>query len=655
MVRLVDCCSLSDDNLSEEAGLWKLEGRKPSETQHTKNAASAITPMKKHLVLKAVTPKVPTHKIRRLRSSKQETNLLFQPWSRQDGDGFQALPQKTMRESPAKLGLFTEFEQDKTSASRTKSSNRNRYETKCQTFTNDFEEHAWDFPSIQGQETRSLVSRTIPVEGIDYGKSSILNCHVSSIPQDINDATPKTLARQSIFQERDLVVDFPTEETYAHKSTSKIFPSPDTTTISTDLLRDDMDRKHRSLPRTLPLSKLSTCLDSGGAGQKGPASSIDGSILNLQSISHNFQDSLTNTTIASMKGSNVLHHEDDDLWGIFEKMHLTSTRQSDGGFANGAEKTSVTLSGHQTTTLSPPEMLQLKQTLAQDPVDRRNSPQSVQVSLLALSPTDQQQITGKRLAKKKFQAAKQSLARDFFDELDEKVANGRIMELTKTTGGVKLTWTKSLNTTAGRAHWRRETLRSKTLDEKVRNEEHQHHASIDLAEKVIDDENKLLNVLAHEFCHLATFMISGTTTNPHGKDFKVWASKCSHAFRDRGIHVTTRHSYDIDFKYVWQCVSCRLEYKRHSRSIDIQRHRCGSCKSELEQTRPASRGGSKNGNDVLMRSHYQLFVRDQMPLVKMENPHVLQRELMKIIAAKWAAQKTYDITSSQVHTPSMSG
>lgn len=34
---------------------------------------------------------------------------------------------------------------------------------------------------------------------------------------------------------------------------------------------------------------------------------------------------------------------------------------------------------------------------------------------------------------------------------------------------------------------------------------------------------RLVNVLAHEYCHLANFMISGIKNNPHGKEFKEWS------------------------------------------------------------------------------------------------------------------------------------
>ena len=35
-------------------------------------------------------------------------------------------------------------------------------------------------------------------------------------------------------------------------------------------------------------------------------------------------------------------------------------------------------------------------------------------------------------------------------------------------------------------------------------------------------QDRLLNVLAHEYCHLANFMISNIRDNPHGKEFKEW-------------------------------------------------------------------------------------------------------------------------------------
>lgn len=225
-----------------------------------------------------------------------------------------------------------------------------------------------------------------------------------------------------------------------------------------------------------------------------------------------------------------------------------------------------------------------------------------------------------------FNQRKREVADTFLRELDERLTGGQLFKLTGSTGGIKINWTNRLTTTAGRANWKRELI--KTTTEAGTEGQHSHYASIDLAEKVIDDEHRLLNVVAHEFCHLANFMITGVTKNPHGKEFQVWAKQCSEAFRNRGINVTTKHSYSINSKYVWTCVECSLEYKRHSKSIDPLRHRCGTCKGHLQQTKPLPRA---------TLSEYQLFVRAEMKLIRQERSQgISQREIMKVVADRWA-------------------
>ncbi|KAL7814712.1 SprT-like family domain-containing protein [Trichoderma gracile] len=245
--------------------------------------------------------------------------------------------------------------------------------------------------------------------------------------------------------------------------------------------------------------------------------------------------------------------------------------------------------------------------------------------------------SAKKQTKKSFEAKKTQLATDFLRQLDTRITHGKIGELTESTGGVKIVWSNTLKTTAGRANWKRETVVSKqTSDSGAAGEkQYRHHSSIELSEKVIDDEQRLLNVIAHEFCHLANFMVSGITDNPHGKEFKAWAAKCSQSFASQGIKVTTKHNYEIDFKYVWACTACGCEYKRHSKSIDPKRHRCGACKAALEQTKPPPRQTPAAGQ----LSGYQLFVKEQMKVVKSENPTIPQKEIMGIIAEKWAKAK----------------
>lgn len=261
------------------------------------------------------------------------------------------------------------------------------------------------------------------------------------------------------------------------------------------------------------------------------------------------------------------------------------------------------------------------------------------------SPRKRSPIKSDRLTKaekKSFSEKKHALAEAFLLELDVTATNGEIGRLAEKTGGVKVVWSKKLNSTAGRAMWKRETLSS--VCNPVRSNgtirpAHRHHATIELAEKVIDDENRLLNTIAHEFCHLATFMIDNMKTNPHGKEFKAWGAKVTSLFAHRGIHVSTKHNYQIDYKYVWECENCGLEFKRHSKSIDPQFQRCGSCKSRIFQTRPAPRAGKENGGKEKSLSDYQLFVKENMSRIKVENPHSPHKDIMGLVGKEYQVLK----------------
>lgn len=206
------------------------------------------------------------------------------------------------------------------------------------------------------------------------------------------------------------------------------------------------------------------------------------------------------------------------------------------------------------------------------------------------------------LAKKKeFDSRKASFAEEFLKTLDDAVTGGQVQKLAEETGGVKIIWSKTLQTTAGRAKWKREKL-SSSSDESSSSMKIKHHATIELAERIIDSEDRLLNTLAHEYCHLANYMISNIRNNPHGASFKEWAAKCSLALKDHPVYggrieVTTRHSYKIDYKYVWCCVDCGQEYGRHSKSINTAKSRCGLCRGVLQQIKPKPRNVSPRKAD----------------------------------------------------------
>ncbi|KAF1987622.1 hypothetical protein K402DRAFT_329958 [Aulographum hederae CBS 113979] len=244
-------------------------------------------------------------------------------------------------------------------------------------------------------------------------------------------------------------------------------------------------------------------------------------------------------------------------------------------------------------------------------------------------------------AKKDFQTRKAELATSFLADLDARIAAGRIAELAASTGGVQISWSKKLNSTAGRAHWRREIVKKKSksagdggsAEGEAVVKEIKHFAKIELAEKVIgcpgegeeglgewEWEDRLRNVVAHEFCHLCVFMLGergGKADGPHGKEFKMWARKTSKAFSHLNIDVTTKHSYEISYKYIWTCQNelCGTEFKRHSKSIHPSRHSCGACKGRLLQTKPVPRAG---GHGTTGGSEYQKFVKENFQRIRGE-------------------------------------
>ncbi|KAK4556345.1 hypothetical protein LTR86_006489 [Recurvomyces mirabilis] len=242
--------------------------------------------------------------------------------------------------------------------------------------------------------------------------------------------------------------------------------------------------------------------------------------------------------------------------------------------------------------------------------------------------------------KRDWEARKHRVAEGFLAALDDRITTGKIRELAAGTGGVRFIWSKTLNSTAGRANWRRETIRTRQLDGASLTI-HKHHASIELAEKIIDDEERLLNVVAHEFCHLANFMVSGIKDQPHGKQFKEWGRKTTQAFAHRGVEVTTKHSYQIEYKYIWQCSNedCDSEFKRHSKSVDPKRHTCGACRSKLVQIKPIPRkdaagnvGGAVTGYAAYVKEHYA-GIKAGLPM------GATQKEVMEAIGRQYRAEK----------------
>ncbi|GAB7337441.1 hypothetical protein MBLNU457_g2780t1 [Dothideomycetes sp. NU457] len=241
-------------------------------------------------------------------------------------------------------------------------------------------------------------------------------------------------------------------------------------------------------------------------------------------------------------------------------------------------------------------------------------------------------------ARKTFDAEKENTAQTFLSLLDNRITDRALSVLAESTGGIHLVWSKTLNSTAGRASWKKTTTKSPSSGTVVH-----HHATIELASKVLTGEAQLYNTLAHEFCHLCNFMISGVRDQPHGTSFQAWGRKVTAAFGEsHGVQVTTKHKYEIEYKYLWACEGegCGAQFGRHSKSIDPAKQRCGTCKGRLRQIRPVPRGekeGEKTGEKKV--GAYAAFVKEHYASVKKEMGKASQKEVMEAVGRKYREEK----------------
>ncbi|KAI1826603.1 hypothetical protein F4861DRAFT_67964 [Xylaria intraflava] len=284
----------------------------------------------------------------------------------------------------------------------------------------------------------------------------------------------------------------------------------------------------------------------------------------------------------------------------------------------------------------------------------------------------------KKQAKKAFDAIKHDLARSFLQELDAVVTNGQLGQLTESTGGLRVVWSNTLLTTAGRAQWKCTTTTPKPAASSSSSSSattakatSEHHAYIELATKVLSNEADLLNTVAHEFCHLAVFILHGKPKLAHGAEFKMYGLRVMNAASARGalqtprghgvdINVTTRHSYKIEYPFIWRCQDCAAEVCRHSRSVDPARQRCGKCQGGvLVQVKPVPRGGRQDKADAAnddgaskdgpaataqktkKKSAYQEFMACEMKALSLSHKGLPFKEKMALVSARWSEhQKT---------------
>ena len=109
--------------------------------------------------------------------------------------------------------------------------------------------------------------------------------------------------------------------------------------------------------------------------------------------------------------------------------------------------------------------------------------------------------------KKAWNAQKTRMAYDLILDLDKSLFNLQLTTSLAHLGGIEVKWSRTLTKTSGRAN--RVIDRNGTVVS----------AYIELAEKVVDRPERLVQTLAHEFCHMGVYFLHGHGVQAHGKEF----------------------------------------------------------------------------------------------------------------------------------------
>ncbi|XP_044220593.1 acidic repeat-containing protein isoform X1 [Thunnus albacares] len=153
------------------------------------------------------------------------------------------------------------------------------------------------------------------------------------------------------------------------------------------------------------------------------------------------------------------------------------------------------------------------------------------------------------------------------------------------------------------------------------------YARIELSEKVCDSADRLRDTLIHEMCHAATWLINGVRDG-HGTFWKLYARKATLVHPELPM-VTRCHSYDIKYKFQYQCTRCQNTIGRHSKSLDTQRFVCALCTGQLVLLTPSKpRAPTPFAN----------FVKENYGTVRQELSGQSHAEVMRKLSADFASK-----------------
>ncbi|XP_016308735.1 acidic repeat-containing protein-like [Sinocyclocheilus anshuiensis] len=153
------------------------------------------------------------------------------------------------------------------------------------------------------------------------------------------------------------------------------------------------------------------------------------------------------------------------------------------------------------------------------------------------------------------------------------------------------------------------------------------YARIELSVKVCDSADRLRDTLVHEMCHAATWLINNVHDG-HGPFWRLYARKAMLAHPELPM-VSRCHSYDINFKYQYQCNRCKNTIGRHSKSLDTTKFVCALCTGQLVLLTPSKPRAP---------APFATFVKENYSSARQELEGQSHAEVMRKLSADFASK-----------------
>ncbi|XP_015603580.1 dentin sialophosphoprotein isoform X2 [Cephus cinctus] len=233
-----------------------------------------------------------------------------------------------------------------------------------------------------------------------------------------------------------------------------------------------------------------------------------------------------------------------------------------------------------------------------------------------------------------FKNTKEELCKHLFKLYNEKIFNKKLPE------DMSIEWNVRMRGTAGFCYNKKSV---KALGAVTRS------SRIVLATKIIDRPDRLRDTLVHEMCHAAAWLINNVSDG-HGSYWKGWASKAMQVFPDLPP-IRRCHDYQIKTKFTYRCMNCGYSIGRHSKSLDVEKKRCGHCYGKFELlTNKVTKSGTvqvATPAHTKTPSGFALYVKQNYNLIKSKRRSLKHGDVMKILSSQFAnlkiAKKTEEV------------